>query len=271
MKNNNSNDLPYWIIKPCNNYNTYGRRSLWKHNRIHIKNLLRSLANPTSIHYVRWRGTPAINLMQLLITILLTVLIHNVILLWIIYIILFFKLLWFKPQQLRQFVHSWIISSIISILVVLPSYWLNGYVTMIYFTIKTSLIMANAQYYRLTTPFQELLIGLKSLHFPDIFIMIIAISLTYLRMLGENLFLNLEALELRTVAKNNHPYQLIGAIFGSLYLKSCEYAIELYTAMEARGFNGHYKSTKIKHNKTKDLVTLSPVVIILLLFVLWRN
>ncbi|TPR26368.1 energy-coupling factor transporter transmembrane protein EcfT [Apilactobacillus micheneri] len=271
MKPNKLNDLPDWIKNSNYNYKVNYRKSLWKNNRMHIKNLLSSLAQPKGVSYVHRRGSPGVNLIQLLISVLLIVLIHNITLLWIIYILLLFKLLFLNPQQLRKFIKSWIIGSIIASLLIIPSYWLTGISTVLYFTIKTSLILANAQYYRITTPFQELLTGLKALHFPDMFIMIIAISLTYIRMLGQNLFLNLEALELRTVSKNKHPYKLIGAIFGALYLKSCDYAIELYAAMEARGFNGHYKSIKVKNNNFKDFVTLSPAIIVLLLFVLWRK
>ena len=92
-------------------------------------------------------------------------------------------------------------------LFVLPSYWLAGPTTLLFFGLKTSLMLANAQYYRLTTPFQDLLAGLKALHCPDLLIMTLAIAITYLRMLGQHLLLTMEALELRTVAPTLiHPF-----------------------------------------------------------------
>ncbi len=141
----------------------------------------------------------------------------------------------------------------------------------IIFGLKTSLMLANAQYYRLTTPFQDLLAGLKALHCPDLLIMTLAIAITYLRMLGQHLLLTMEALELRTVAPTAHPYRLIGALFGNLYLKSYTYALELYAAMEARGFNGHYVRSTGRRTHWRDYLALSPAIIVWILFIFWRH
>ncbi|CAM3197801.1 energy-coupling factor transporter transmembrane component T [Lactiplantibacillus plajomi] len=263
-------NLPAWLQAPASTTSHATRVTFWQRNQRHLRALLRRLAQPAPAIQPRWHLAPQINLIRLLLLVLLIALIQNAVLLWCLALLLGFQLLWLPPGQLRRFVRSWLFSSVVAVIIVLPSYWLNGPATLLFFSLKTSLMLANAQYYRLTTPFQDLLSGLKSLHFPDVLIMTLAIAVTYLRMLGQHLLLTMEALETRTVAPTKHPYRLIGAMFGNLYLKSYAYALELYAAMEARGFNGHYVRSTPTHSHWRDYLSLSPDLLVLILFVLWR-
>lgn len=265
-------NLPNWLQQPASTQTQATKVSFLQRNQRHLRGLLARLAQPAPvIKNPRWHLAPQINLIRLLLLVLLIALINNVTLLWCLALILGFQLLLLPPAQLRRFVRSWILSSLVALIFVLPSYWLTGPATLVFFGLKTSLMLANAQYYRLTTPFQDLLTGLKALHCPDILIMTLAIAITYLRMLGQHLLLTTEALELRTVAPTKHPYRLIGAMFGNLYLKSYTYALELYAAMEARGFNGHYVKPATVHGRWRDYLSLSPDMIVLILFIFWRN
>lgn len=266
-------ELPAWLIEKSTSTKCQATRtSFLQRNQRHLRALLTRLAQPAPvIAKRRWHLAPQINLIRLLLLVFLIALINNVTLLWCLAILLGFQLLLLSPSQLRRFVKSWFVSSLVALIFVLPSYWLTGPSTLLFFGLKTSLMLANAQYYRLTTPFQDLLSGLKALHCPDVLIMTCAIAITYLRMLGQHLLLTMEALELRTVAPAKHPYRLIGAMFGNLYLKSYSYALELYAAMEARGFNGHYVRTTTPHNRWRDYLSLSPDILVLILFIFWGN
>lgn len=267
-----TNQLPDWLKQPVTTQNQAGQNTFLQRNQRHLRHLLTRLAQPAPvIKTQRWHLAPHISLIRLLLLVLLIALINNVTLLWCLALLLGFQLLFLAPQQLRRFIRSWLLSSLVALLFVLPSYWLTGPSTLLFFGLKTSLMLANAQYYRLTTPFQDLLTGLKALHCPDVLIMTLAIAITYLRMLGQHLLLTMEALELRSVAPTKHPYKLIGAMFGNLYLKSYAYAMELYAAMEARGFNGHYVRPAATHNHWRDYLSLSPDILVLLLFIFWRN
>ncbi|RRK10942.1 energy-coupling factor transporter transmembrane protein EcfT [Lactiplantibacillus garii] len=265
-------ELPDWLQQPASAHSQASKTSFLQRNQRHLRSLLTRLAQPAPVvKNQRWHLAPQINLIRLLLLVLLIALINNVTLLWCLALLLGFQLLLLPPSQLRRFVRSWLISSFVALLFVLPSYWLTGPGTLLFFGLKTSLMLANAQYYRLTTPFQDLLSGLKALHCPDVLIMTLAIAITYLRMLGQHLLLTMEALELRTVAPTKHPYRLIGAMFGNLYLKSYAYALELYAAMEARGFNGHYVRTSPTRNHWPDYLSLGPDILVLILFIFWRN
>jgi len=265
-------DLPTWLQTPNQPITKRHRQPFWARNQRHLQALLVRLAQPApAIPATRWQLAPHIKLLRLGLLLLLIALINNGLFLWGLALLLGAQLLILAPSQLRRFLRSWLFSSLMAVIIVLPTYWLNGPATLLWFGFKTSLILANAQYYRATTNFQDLLTGLKTLHCPDVFIMTLAIAITYLRMLGNYLLQTMEALSLRTVAPAKHPYRLIGALFGNLYLKSYTYALALYAAMDARGFNGHYAKPAAKPTRWRDYLSLSPYVALMALLIFWRN
>lgn len=265
-------DIPAWLQTTTTTPTPAIKAKFWQRNQRHLRQLLSRLAQPAPVTATsHWRVAPQFKLIQLLLLVILIAFSNNLILLWGLALLVGCQLLWLPPRQLRRFMGSWLISVGMAMLFVLPSYWLAGPTTLLFFGLKTSLMLANAQYYRLTTPFQDLLAGLKALHCPDLLIMTLAIAITYLRMLGQHLLLTMEALELRTVAPTAHPYRLIGALFGNLYLKSYTYALELYAAMEARGFNGHYVRSTGRRTHWRDYLALSPAIIVWILFIFWRH
>lgn len=265
-------DIPAWLQTTTTTPTPPTKAKFWHRNQQHLRQLLHRLAQPAPVAVAsRWHVAPQFKLIRLLLLVILIALINNPLLLWGLALLVGGQLLWLPPHQLRHFMGSWLISVGAALLFVLPSYWLAGPTTLLFFGLKTSLMLANAQYYRLTTPFQDLLTGLKALHCPDLLIMTLAIAITYLRMLGQHLLLTMEALELRTVAPAAHPYRLIGALFGNLYLKSYTYALELYAAMEARGFNGHYAHPAVSHTHWRDYLALSPAIIVWVLFIFWGH
>lgn len=265
-------DLPAWLQTTTTVTTATAKHQWWQRNQQHLRQLLSRLAQPTPVTVTtHWQIAPQFKLIRLLLLVILIAVSRNAILLWGLALLIGGQLLWLPPHQLRHFIKSWLISVAAALLFVLPSCWLAGPSTLLFFGLKTSLMLANAQYYRLTTPFQALLTGLKALHCPDLLIMTLAIAITYLRMLGQHLLLTMEALELRTVAPAAHPYRLIGALFGNLYLKSYAYALELYAAMEARGFNGHYARATTHSTHWRDYLALTPALIVWAVFIFWGH
>jgi cobalt/nickel transport system permease protein len=82
--------------------------------------------------------------------------------------------------------------------------------------------------------------ALKRFHVPDIFILILDITIKYMYMLGEFSLNMLYSLKLRSVGKNNKKYSSMAGIAGTIFLQSKEMAEDMYHAMECRGFSGEY-------------------------------
>lgn len=82
--------------------------------------------------------------------------------------------------------------------------------------------------------------ALKKFYIPDLFILILDITIKYVYMLGELSLDLLYAVKLRSVGKNNRKYVSMAGVAGTVFLHSKVMAEELYHAMECRGFTGEY-------------------------------
>jgi len=84
---------------------------------------------------------------------------------------------------------------------------------------------------------------MKVIKLPDIFILVLDITIKYIFILGEYSINMLYALRLRSVGRNDRKHQSIPNLMGALFLKSKEMAELTYSAMECRGFDGRYLSS----------------------------
>lgn len=84
--------------------------------------------------------------------------------------------------------------------------------------------------------------SLRVIGIPDIFILIIDITLSYIVILGNYAISMLYALKLRSIGKENNKHRSLSNIMGVLFLKSKDMAEITYSAMECRCFTGNYKS-----------------------------
>ncbi len=91
-----------------------------------------------------------------------------------------------------------------------------------------------------TTKWSLLTKALKRFYVPDIFILILDITIKYIYRLGELSLSMFYALKLRSVGRNNKKYTSMAGVAGTMFLQSMEMAEEMYHAMECRGFSGEY-------------------------------
>lgn len=92
-----------------------------------------------------------------------------------------------------------------------------------------------------STKWHDLTNALKTFYVPDIFILVLDITIKYIVLLGDFSLNMLYALKLRSVGRNKSKYTSISGIAGTLFIKSKEMAEDMYAAMECRGFTGEYK------------------------------
>jgi cobalt/nickel transport system permease protein len=95
-----------------------------------------------------------------------------------------------------------------------------------------------------TTRWNDITSALKIFFIPDIFIMVMDMTMKYIIIFGEFSINMLYSLRLRSVGKNNKKHTSLSGIIGTMFLKSKEMAEEMYGAMECRGFIGEYKINK---------------------------
>ena len=91
-----------------------------------------------------------------------------------------------------------------------------------------------------STRWDSITSSLKRFFVPDIFILVLDITIKYIIMLGDFTLNMLYSLKMRSVGRNRNKYTALSGIAGTMFIKSKEMAEDMYVAMECRGFTGEY-------------------------------
>ncbi len=111
-----------------------------------------------------------------------------------------------------------------------------------------------------TTPWNRITEGLGRFHVPDLFLLILDITLKYIALLGEICLHMLEALTLRSVGKNDRKAHSLAGVAGVAFLKSRELGEEMYGAMVCRGYDGTYRRPRRPFSVRRDAPYLAAVL-----------
>ena len=125
-----------------------------------------------------------------------------------------------------------------------------------------------------TTPFHDLVDGLRELRVPRIIIAIISFMYRYLAVLTDEGARMLRARDARSGAVDGRSGGSIrwratvtGRMVGSLFLRAYERSERIYAAMQARGFEGEFRHLRARALRRTELAWL---VFLLTLFALYE-
>jgi len=154
-------------------------------------------------------------------------------------------------------------ATVFTFIILIPALLLGNYYTIIMLSSKVLATVMAVNILSHSTKWNDLTSALKTFYVPDIFILVLDITIKYIVLLGEFSLNMLYALKLRSVGRNKSKYHSISGIAGTMFIKSKEMAEEMYAAMECRGFTGEYKV----HRKFKFTVADVLLLMITLGFV----
>jgi len=131
-----------------------------------------------------------------------------------------------------------------------------------------------------TTPFHDLVDGLRELHLPRILISIISFMYRYLAVLADEGSRMLRARDARSAGGDGRSGGSIrwratvtGRMVGSLFLRAYERSERIYAAMQARGFEGEFRHLRARALHRSELGWLVALLALLALYeviaVLW--
>ncbi|KNF07698.1 cobalt transport protein [Gottschalkia purinilytica] len=162
-----------------------------------------------------------------------------------------------------------IVVPIFTFITLIPSIYFGGnyhellIVGKVFITILTTSILSY------TTMWNEIVRSLKLIHIPDIFILIMEITLRYIFILGKFSLDMFYSLKLRSIGKNSNKYKYLSGMIGTLFLKSKKLGDELYFAMECRGFQGEFNRYSNYRISLTDLAYSLANIIIFLMFIVF--
>ena len=164
------------------------------------------------------------------------------------------SILFLQREDYKRIFSVVVVFSIFTAIMLVPSMLMGNLKNSLLMVIKVFTTITLANILSNSTKWSELSKALKLFFIPDIFILVLELTLRYIYILGEAAMEMLYALKLRSVGRNNKKYNSLSGIAGSLFLKSKDMGEELYSAMECRGFTGEYTSTLNIRIVFKDVI-----------------
>jgi cobalt/nickel transport system permease protein len=162
-----------------------------------------------------------------------------------VYILLIISLL--RVGEIKHIFKMAVVVTIFSLVILLPSILMGNINNSIMIIIKTITTVTVVNITSSISQWNDITKTLKMFFIPDIFILVLDITIRYIVIFGEFSLNMLYALSLRSVGKNKNKSTSASGIIGTMFIKSKEMAEDMYGAMECRGFTGDYKL----HNKYK--------------------
>jgi cobalt/nickel transport system permease protein len=173
-----------------------------------------------------------------------------------------------KGEDIIKVLRVSLITSLFTFVILLPAlFWGNGFISVMI----TSKVFATVTCVNILSHFtrwNSITSALKIFFVPDIFILVMDITIKYIVMLGEFSLNMLYSLKLRSVGKNNNKYVSLSGVAGTMFIKSKEMAEDMYSAMECRGFTGEYRVINNGHKlNLVDYVYIMINVLIIIAFI----
>lgn len=135
-------------------------------------------------------------------------------------------------------------------------------------TVKTVLCVGAAIWLSATTPFSQLLDGLRKLKVPTLLTVMLSFMFRYLLVLMEEATRMSRAYQSRCPRKQTlKDATNIGRLTGALMLRTYNRAERIYLAMLSRGFDGEFRTISIQRISFADLLLLCGFVGLLVFIV----
>ncbi|MCI1931395.1 MAG: energy-coupling factor transporter transmembrane protein EcfT [Clostridia bacterium] len=161
-----------------------------------------------------------------------------------------------------------IVTSAFTFVILLPAAFWGNLFSSIFITSKVFATVTAVNMLSHSTRWNSITSALKRFYVPDIFILVMDITIKYIFMLGEFSLNMFYALKLRSVGKNKSKYTSLSGIAGTMFIKSNEMAEDMYSAMECRGFTGEYQVINKKYKMTfPDFVYIIMNIALILIFI----
>ena len=158
----------------------------------------------------------------------------------------------------------------LTLVILLPSALWGNFSSIAMISAKVFVSVSAMKLLAATTPWADFSRGLAAFRVPDLFILVLDITVRYLVLLGGFSLSMVYALKLRSVGRNDGKAASLAGIGGTLFLASRKMAEDLSAAMECRCFIGTYRGARAVRLSARDLVPAAIDTVLLLVFFIAR-
>ena len=212
-------------------------------------------------------GLPVVCLLSALLLILLCALSRNAVFTVTVLAVLLARAAVLPIRQLKRVMQTLLLPCMFTLIIMLPAVFLGSPKTMLTVTLKVAEAVLALSLMGTAVSFQRLTEAFRQLHFPELFVLVLDLSIRYLVILGHYSGALLEAVTMRSVGTVSWKHSGAGGILGTTFLKSQQMAQQTEEAMRLRGFDGAYPALSRSRFGLRDVLILSADVLALLFFV----
>lgn len=237
---NEWNQIPEWMIEkenyiPETDKDTFVNKSILSLLRVIARIRIQNASNPKY----------QVNItLQLAATFLLLVLLSlsrsfPFVLIVIVYLLVVLSVM--QADAIIRILKVSVSMTLLTFFIMLPALFLGNPYSAIMMTAKSFATLTAIGIFTHSASLGEITSAMKRFFIPDIFIMVLDITIKYVVLLGNFMLHMLYALKVRSVGKNKSKYMSMAGIAGTSFLKSKEMAEDMHHAMICRGFTGEYR------------------------------
>lgn len=212
-------------------------------------------------------GLPVVCLLSAFLLILLCALSRNAVFTVTVLAFMLARAAVLPLRQLKRVMQTLLLPCMLTLVIMLPSAFLGSPKTMLTVTLKVAEAVLALSLMGTAVSFQKLTEAFRQLHFPELFVLVLDLTIRYLVILGHYSGALLEAVTLRSVGTVSWKHSGAGGILGTTFLKSQQMARQTEEAMRLRGFDGAYPALNRSRFGLRDALILSADVLALLFFV----
>jgi len=233
--------MPEWLLKKDDYVPTTEKSTFINKSILSILKMLTKLKYNAKYKYNRFGINTVTKFISAIIIIILVALSRSLAFIIIVdvYLLLIISLL--KAEEILHIIKMAVVITVFTLIILLPSFIMGNANNSILIVIKTLTTVTAVNVTSTITQWNDITKTLKLFFIPDIFILVLDITIKYIVVFGEFSLNMLYALKLRSVGKNKNKTTSLSGIIGTMFIKSKEMAEEMYGAMECRGFTGEYK------------------------------
>lgn len=259
-------EMPEWIYSnenyiPLTDKDTFVNKSI-----LSVFHVISRIRMQDSVGNSRFKINVSLNVFFTFLLIVLLSITRSFIFVVIVIVYLLSILSFTEADKLVKILKFSFSVTLFTAIIMLPAFLMGNSYSSIMITTKVFATTTSMGLLSYSSKWNSITETLKLFHVPDIFILILDITIKYIFMLGDYSINMLYALKLRSVGKNNNKYTSMAGIAGTTFLQSKEMVTDMYHAMECRGFTGEYHICKKSKFKWVDYIFMAINVGAILLF-----
>jgi cobalt/nickel transport system permease protein len=143
-------------------------------------------------------------------------------------------------NEIKKIVSICFFAVFFSAMILLPSAFFGNLANSLIIIVKVVSTVIAINIFAYTTKTHQMTKAIKMLRIPDIFILIMDMTIKYIVIVGDIAVNMLHSLKMRSVGRNRKKIKSLSGIIGFLFMRAKKFSEDVYSSMLCRGFNGSY-------------------------------